>query len=356
MEILNKNSFADLSTIIIEWYQNNNRDLSIRETLNPYNIWLSEVILQQTRMDQGLPYYDKFIRTFPTIQSLAISSEQEVLRLWQGLGYYSRARNLHKCAKIIVNQYGGKFPESSEALEKLPGIGPYTAAAIASFAFNEPVVAVDGNVLRIFTRLFGIEEDIRKNKTISEVRQLAQQFIDDNRPGIYNHALMDFGSIVCKPVPCCQDCPFTFKCEAFSQKRQNELPYKSSPAKQKHRFFHYLFIENENKFLMNKREKGDIWTNLYDFPLIESDRALDPDEMEDSLLDRLTIDRIELVNNYKHVLSHQIIHARFIHVLTSQSHMTDFPALTYFSLEEMIDLPKPVLIDNFLSDYFKSSL
>jgi len=350
-----KSHIESLNTILIKWYKNNNRDLSIRETQNPYYIWLSEVILQQTRMDQGLPYYHNFISVFPTIQLLAAASEKEILRLWQGLGYYSRARNLHKCARFVVKEFDGVFPEKASELERLPGVGPYTAAAIASFAYKEPVATVDGNVLRLFTRLFGIEDDIRKNKTIGNVRKLANQHIDKKYPDLYNHALMDFGNLVCKPYPSCQLCPLKSRCYAYANDLQKKIPYKSRPAKQRHRFFHYLVIKSQNQIAMKKRMVGDIWANLYDFSLSESSTLLEPHELKDPVFEKLEINHIELLKDYKHVLSHQIIHARFILVSISKNEI-DLPELQFYTLEKIMDLPKPVLIDKFLSDFFKSSI
>jgi len=342
-----------LNNVLIEWYQNNKRDLSIRKTHNPYKIWLSEVILQQTRMDQGIPYYDRFVKAFPNVKSLALADEKEVLRLWQGLGYYSRARNLHKTAKIISNDFDGVFPETSKELVLLPGVGPYTAAAIASFSYREVVAVVDGNVLRLMARLYAIEDDIRAVKTQNRIRELASQYIDKSRPDLYNHAIMDFGSMVCTPKPDCEQCPLNTSCLSFLNGLQEQIPFKSPSKKQRHRYFTYLIFKNHDTLAMKQRSTSDIWANLYDFYLLESDCLDEMHTIEDPALDEIEVKNVQQSTDYKHVLSHQIIHARFI--LIETAHLVKIPNLTYYSEEEILNLPKPVLIDNFLTDYFNTS-
>lgn len=226
---MNKSSFTNK---IVEWYQANLRNLPWRQTVDPFRIWLSEIILQQTRVAQGQPYYLKFIERFPDVFALAKASEQEILRMWQGLGYYTRARNLHQCAKWIVKNHGGRFPDNSGELQKLPGIGPYTAAAIASIAFGERIAALDGNAYRVLSRVFGIEDDIGSEKGRSRFAQVAGTLISKKSPEAFNQAMMDFGAMRCTPRnPLCDDCIFSKQCVAFARGWQKRLPVKSKKTK-----------------------------------------------------------------------------------------------------------------------------
>jgi A/G-specific adenine glycosylase len=273
--------------------------------------------------------------------------------MWQGLGYYSRARNLHACAKMIVETHGGIFPGTAAELVKLPGIGPYTAAAIASFAFAEPVATIDGNALRLFARLFGVENDIRKSSTINEIRALAQSQIPHDQPGEFNHAVMDFGSMVCKPNPDCTLCPLTHLCFAFNNTLTQKLPYKSKASKQRNRFFNYFVLTSDEMIAMKKRSTSDIWGNLYDLYLVETDQATAPHLVNDAFISTLSGLEMEVLYEAKHILSHQVIHAQFINIRMNNRALPE--NLDYYSLSEVLALPKPVLIDNFLSEHFKSS-
>lgn len=354
----------DLSTALITWYSQNKRNLPWRETKDPYRIWLSEIILQQTRVNQGLPYYLNFLKKYPNLESLVCANEKEVLRLWQGLGYYSRARNLLACARVIKTQYNGKFPSASEALLKLPGIGPYTAAAIASFAFNEPVAAIDGNGLRVFSRIFGIRDDIRAISTINTIRALANEMISKTLPNIFNQAVMEIGATVCLPAnPECMDCPLQNRCISFANSWQKEIPYKSKVKKPRDRYFNYIIIRDRQKISLNKRKTGDIWQGLFDFYLIEKTKLLDPDEFEDPFLVDLLQSGISICkigNDHKHILSHQRIYSRFYELSLNPDTalkritLSKRNALRFYSIEEIVNLPKPVLVDNFLKSYFKS--
>ena len=342
----------NLSNQLILWYLSNKRDLPWRSTRNPYHIWLSEIILQQTRVDQGMAYYLKFIKVFPTVNDLAAASEEQVLKLWQGLGYYSRARNLHFSAKYVVEQLSGVFPSTYDEILKLKGVGDYTASAIASFCFNEVAAVVDGNVYRVLSRYFGISTPINSTKGIKEFKLLAQELIDVKDPGTHNQAIMEFGARMCKPQnPDCISCPLNESCVAVSEKLIKNLPVKVKKIKIKQRFFNYLVIQTKDKKTkIGKRENG-IWKNLYEFPLIETSKEIN----ESDLIEHT--DFIELFEtkptNLKlfnkeiiiHKLSHQHIYTKFWVVKTESS--PDF-SLSWSSIKEY---PVSTLIDNFLKQY-----
>jgi len=343
------------STKIIDWYQLNHRKLPWRQTTDPYKIWLSEVMLQQTRVAQGLPYYERFIKSFPTVFHLAAASEQNVLRLWQGLGYYSRARNLHRCAKSVVEKFKGNFPNTFEELIKLPGIGDYTAAAIASISFHEPVAVVDGNVFRVLARIFGIERDIASNEGKKYFFSLANKLIDKERPDLFNQALMEFGALHCLPKnPNCSECIFSKSCIASQRNLQAILPVKSKKLKIKTRYFYYFILRSKNKVLMKQRVEKDIWQGLNDFYLIETTRQQKPETLlkKDRLLAKTTI--IEESRVYKHVLSHQKLMVRFITVqspLTKKLETFIYKlGMKWFTKNQVEKIPKPILIERFLNE------
>ncbi len=302
--------------IISEWYINNKRLLPWRETKQPYPIWVSEVILQQTRVDQGLSYYYRFLDNFPTVLKLAQSSEQEVLSVWKGLGYYSRARNMHVTARMVVDKFDGHFPSSYEHLILLKGIGPYTAAAIASVCGNEAVPVVDGNVIRVFSRIFGLYEPVGSSLGYKQVYQKSLEFIDNHDPGTYNQAVMEFGALLCKPrQPMCNECIFQKHCFAFNKNMVNELPVPKVALLKRERFFNYLVFEKaDGSLLMQKRHENDIWKNLWEFPLIEADRLLSPSEVKHPLLDAESVQLVHEVKDVRHILTHQVIHARYFYV------------------------------------------
>lgn len=337
------------SNQIISWYRENPRELPWRETSDPYKIWLSEIILQQTRVAQGLPYYYAFTQTFPTVKDLALASESEVLRLWQGLGYYSRARNLHSCAKFIWNELGGRFPSSYESLIKLKGVGSYTAAAISSFAFGEVKAVVDGNVFRVLARFFGLDTDIASGRAKKEFEELANQLIPKENPGEFNQAMMDFGARQCVPKnPACENCPLSASCFALKNKLVNELPVKIKKTKVKDRTLDYLVIRCGNSIAFNKRGEGDIWTGLHDFPLLN-------DELP--TLKEITESRPKLLpKKYRHILSHQKLNASFSELEIPEekySKLTKWCEKEGYLLvneEEIEYLAKPKLIVNFLND------
>jgi len=340
------------SNYLILWYLQNKRDLPWRTTVNPYKIWLSEIILQQTRVDQGMSYYFKFIENFPTINELALASEQEVLKLWQGLGYYSRARNLHFSAKYVVNELNGEFPTNYKELIKLKGVGDYTASAIASICYNEATAVVDGNVYRVLARYFGISTAINSTKGIKEFKELAQQLIDVTNPGTHNQAIMEFGARMCKPQnPNCEICPLNNSCVALSKNQIKELPVKEKKLKIKNRYFNYLVINTvDDKTKLIKREKG-IWQNLYEFPLVETLHEIDENKLiESEMFNNLfnaALVTIKLFNKelIVHKLSHQHIYTKFWIVNTSN--FSNFE----HSWDTIEKFPVSTLINNFLKQY-----
>ena len=337
---------------VVEWYRLNQRSLPWRETKDPFRIWLSEIILQQTRVNQGLPYYEKFIEAFPSVDKLAAASEQKVLRLWQGLGYYTRARNLHKCAKMIVNSYGGSFPASYNELLLLPGIGAYTAAAIASISFNESVAVVDGNVYRVLSRVFGISTEINSPKGKKEFFELANQLIDKKNPAMFNQAVMEFGALFCKPVkPSCESCTFKASCFAYNNNLVASLPVKKKNKPARRRYFYYFVIQSGKSLLMSKRGKKDIWEGLYDFYLLEKTRPTKLANLveEDAFLRKLKpVEEIEVTKNFKHLLSHQTILASFIRIKTAKKPVYMPENNEFYSITKVASLPKSILIERYL--------
>jgi len=343
---------AEFHKILTLWYQQNKRDLPWRENNDPYFVWVSEIILQQTRVDQGTAYFLRFIEKFPDVISLADADENEVLKAWQGLGYYSRARNMHLAARQIINEFNGSFPDTIINIEKLKGVGRYTAAAIASIAFGLPYAAIDGNVYRVLSRVFGNRTPIDSTKGKKEFSDLAAGLLDQLNPARFNEALMEFGALQCTPRnPDCNRCPFCDQCIAFTHNQTAILPVKSKKTKVKNRFFNYLFIRYEEYFYLEKREENDIWRNLYQFPLIESSEALTTDEL-------LTNDQFKTIftginitigsvsPEIIHVLTHQKLHVRFIEILL-QKPGTCFAWIRILA-DEVPDYPIPKLIDNYL--------
>ena len=323
-----------------------------RNSQDPYKIWISEIILQQTQVIQGLNYYLKFVENFPTVTDLANAPEDLVMRLWQGLGYYSRARNLHATAKIIHEQFNGEFPKTYLELIKLKGIGDYTASAIASICFNEPTAVVDGNVYRVLSRYFGIDTPINTSKGIKEFKLLAQELINTKIPGTHNQAVMEFGATLCKPQnPDCNNCPLNTSCVALSKNTIKILPLKEKKLKIRKRYFNYLVIQTKNNATqLVKREKG-IWLNMYQFPLVETEKPINQQELIEhkafnELFDFNTITiklHTEIVKPHK--LSHQHIYAKFWIIKTPNSLKFSH------SWNDIKKYPVPVLIDNFLNEF-----
>ncbi|WP_251622130.1 A/G-specific adenine glycosylase [Odoribacter lunatus] len=313
------------SGILLQWYEENRRDLPWRNTTDPYLIWISEIILQQTRVVQGMDYYFRFVERFPDIQSLAEADEDEVLKYWQGLGYYSRARNLHAAARDLMTRFGGCFPESYDEVRSLKGIGAYTAAAVCSFAWRLPYAVVDGNVYRVLSRVFGIDTPIDSHEGQKRFAELASSLLDKTHPDLYNQAIMDFGAIQCLPQsPDCLFCPFRDKCEAYLQGKVAQLPVKAGKTTVKPRYFNYLDIRCGDRLLLSRRSAKDIWQNLYEFPLIETERDMEWQELvkEQQFLELFQhIPEVKVQRQYpvfKHVLSHRIIYARFYTIEVSK--------------------------------------
>jgi A/G-specific adenine glycosylase len=262
---MKENYFANT---LINWYETNKRDLPWRNTTDPYKIWISEIILQQTRVNQGLPYYRKFISNFPKVEDLANASEEKVLKLWQGLGYYSRARNMHQSAKYILNELNGVFPTSYIEIKKLKGVGEYTAAAISSFCFKEKKAVLDGNVYRLLSRFFGIETPIDSNKAKKEFTDLLKHLISSEKPDVFNQSIMEFGALQCTPKkPNCSICTWKNKCVAFATDKTHILPIKSKKIKKRIRYFNYIVYKQQQNYFIQKRTSKDIWKNMYEFPL-----------------------------------------------------------------------------------------
>lgn len=337
---------------IISWYRANPRELPWRGIDNPYKIWLSEIILQQTRVAQGLPYYYAFSEAFPTVKDLALAPELEVLRLWQGLGYYRRARNLHSCAKYICDKLEGRFPDNYKDLLSLNGVGSYTAAAIASFAYNEPKAVVDGNVFRVLARYYGIETDIATGKAKKQFEALANQLIPGENPGEFNQAMMDFGARLCVPKnPDCANCPLISTCFAFQKGLVKDLPVKINKTKIKERSLHYFVIRCGKNWVWKKRASGDIWEGLHDFPM---------EEKTNTKFTKLAFPTSEIPEsipkNYRHILSHQKLTASFSKLeipVSKYPELSDWCKNEGFLLvseNEIEALAKPKLIVNFLND------
>jgi A/G-specific adenine glycosylase len=310
----------DIGNKLINWYRENKRELPWRNTTDPYKIWLSEIILQQTRVQQGLPYYEKFTNQFPTINELADASEQDVLLLWQGLGYYSRARNMHYTAKMIVDKYNGNFPENHNEILALKGVGEYTAAAIASFAFDKAYPVLDGNVFRFISRLFGIEKPIDTSTGKKEITKALDLIFNTQKPALFNQAIMEFGATHCTPKkPKCDTCIFNMQCEALGSKKVMSIPVKKGKTKILKVNHTYMCFIHDNKTYIEKRTAG-IWKNLYQFPLIEED--IKPDGIT-KIVNRYlkTPSKFEIsdVFDSTHILSHRKIQASFytIHLDTS---------------------------------------
>lgn len=265
---------SEFAIQIEQWYNQHKRALPWRQTTNPYYIWLSEIILQQTRVEQGRAYYERFVQTFPTVQDLASAPEEAVLLLWQGLGYYSRARNLHKAAQQIAAM--GDFPSDYKTILSLPGVGPYTAAAIASFAFGQPYAVLDGNVFRVLSRYFGIDTPIDSTEGKKEFKALADEMLDKKRPSLYNQAIMDFGAMLCKPIGAdCGSCPLRDGCMAYEQNKVQSLPVKGKKIEQRTRYFSYVYLcSDKGEVQICRRSGNDIWRGLYQFPLVEAEEEM----------------------------------------------------------------------------------
>lgn len=339
------------------WYNDNGRTLPWRGIDDPYRIWLSEIILQQTRIEQGRDYWLRFVEAFPTVADLAAASEEQVLRLWQGLGYYSRARNLHASARLIM-QRGGQFPSTYDDILGLKGVGRYTAAAIASFAYRLPYPVIDGNVYRFISRMYGIATPIGTDAAYREFESLLLRLIDRQRPDRFNAALMDFGSLQCRTQPDCTQCPFADECIALQSGRVELLPVKAPKAKPTDRWFLYFdlrWIHDKVPYgILQRRTGNDIWRGLFEFPLLETDHCLHEDELHTEaarfLAARFGCNNatFNISEERLHQLTHRTIHARFIRVELNEAPSTCPPSATVMTVEDMKKTPVPRLIDKYL--------
>jgi len=322
---------------------------------DPYKIWLSEIILQQTRVEQGLKYYERFVSSFPDIHKLAKAKDEKVYKLWEGLGYYSRCKNLMETARLISKKLNGKFPDKFEHILSLKGVGHYTASAIASFAFNLPHAVVDGNVFRVLSRVFGIRKAIDSTEGKKLFTDLASQLLNKEHPGIYNQALMDFGAVVCKPYPLCNICPMKDHCVAFKNDLIDQLPVKEKKIEIKRRWFNYLVIENGRRFYIRKRTGSDIWNDLNEFVLIESEKDIDVKKIlnkaEQIGILKKSSYKIESISpNYSQQLSHQKIMARFIRISLNKN--ITIPGYRSLSKNQMLRLAFPRVINSYFEKGF----
>ena len=343
---------SEFGKILSIWYQQNKRDLPWRSNNNPYLVWVSEIILQQTRVDTGIHYFLRFIKQFPDVLSLANAEENDVLKLWQGLGYYSRARNMHVAALQIKNEFSGEFPTSYKDIRNLKGVGDYTAAAIASISFGHPYAVIDGNVYRVLSRIFGIETPIDTSFGKKQFADLASLLLDKLNPGLFNEALMEFGALQCTPKnPGCKTCPFNEQCLALSKNEISKFPVRSKQIKIKERFFNYLFIKDDNCFYIEKRSEKDIWHNLYHFPLIETPEEVNLSNLVCSKQFLKMFDPKDIVlgsmgPEIVHLLTHRRLHIRFIEIIA----LNIKPHANWIKVHpgEITNFPVPKIIDNFM--------
>ena len=342
---------------LINWFAENRRDLPWRHNPTPYQVWLSEIILQQTRVNQGWDYYLRFVEKWPTVNDLANATEEEVLKMWQGLGYYSRARNLHQCAKQIVEQHGGQFPADFEKLKQLKGIGDYTAAAIASIAFDLPHAVVDGNVYRVLSRLFDIDTPININEGQTDFAKIADDLLNREQPGLHNQAMMEFGALQCTPKnPNCLLCPLQAQCLAFANQTVMQRPVKLQKLKITTRYFNYLVFRIEGNVYLHKRSGNDIWKNLYDFPCIESENPMTVEEVIASekfqqLIENKSFTIIKTSPTFTHKLTHRTIIAQFIEIKLEEKLLRIETNDLFLAREtDLGNFPIPRLIDLYLNN------
>jgi A/G-specific adenine glycosylase len=340
---------------LLQWNgKHNTRLMPWKGEKDAYKIWLSEIILQQTRVEQGWAYYDRFVSTFPNIKKLAAAPDEKVFKLWEGLGYYTRCKNLIATAKFISKERHGKFPDTYDEILSLKGIGPYTAAAIASFAFNLPHAVVDGNVFRVLSRFFGIDTPVDSSTGKKIFTGLAEELLDKKLPGIYNQAIMDFGAVICKPQnPLCSSCPLKTSCAALLQGKVDMLPVKVGKLIKRQRWLYYLIVGHNRKIYVRKRGAKEIWENLYEFVLLEADRSLLFEEIKRSeffknITGKTKTEILHVSKTYKQQLTHQTIHGSFIQLaVKTEPSLNDYKAVTY---KELKLLPFPKFITGYLAE------
>jgi len=347
------------SRILLNWdKKKNRRQMPWKGEKDPYRIWLSEIILQQTRVEQGLKYYQRFLKRFPTVNHLAKAKDTTVYKQWEGLGYYSRCHNLLVTARKVANELNGKFPATFEGLIKLKGVGNYTASAISSFAYNQPHAVVDGNVIRLLARIFGINERPDTSNGKKEFERLAELLLDKKKPASYNQAIMDFGATVCKPVPDCDNCPFNSVCRAYVEHRVLELPVKKKKSAIQNRWFYYIVPEYNGKIGIHQRNGKDIWQNLFQFLLVESkrksgDRFVLMQAERKNILKKGCYRLVASSENYKQQLSHQFIQGKFLRVELSESHIQP-ETITWITVNQLKKFPFPNFINRYIDDALKN--
>lgn len=351
---MEQENFKEFSAILCRWYAAHKRDLPWRGENNPYYVWLSEIILQQTRVSQGLPYYLNFVKAFPTVADLAHAPEEKVLKTWQGLGYYSRARNLQHAAQYITNELKGVFPTTYEGLLALKGVGEYTASAIASICYNLPKAVVDGNVYRVLSRIFDIETPINTSEGIKYFRSLAYELLDKDRAGEYNQALMEFGALQCKPQsPDCEACVMREKCLAYHRGKVEQLPIKQPKVKIRHRYFHYCVqIDPQGRSFLKKRERKDIWQGLYEFLLWEP--SVDIPHYECSLLLKGQFPKATEIKRYPKTFLHKLTH-QHLHVTFWEIYLPE-PIENGLSYEALKNYPVPAVIESYIDSVIEECL
>lgn len=341
---------------VVSWYRLNKRDLPWRETRDPYIIWLSEIIMQQTRVEQGMPYFMRFAENYPTVADFAMATEDEILKHWQGLGYYSRGRNMHHTAQMVMENHAGYFPSSYDELLKLKGVGEYTAAAISSFSANEAKAVVDGNVFRLLSRYFGIDTPINSTAGKKEFSTLANQVLDKADPGTYNQAVMEFGSLQCKPVkPDCSICPLQPGCVAYQSNRVDILPVKLKSKPVRERYFNFIVAMQDQRVLICKRGPKDIWQNLYQLPLFETELPVVPASLiREPDFTRVFGENVKIKTvsqPIRHLLSHQRLTAQFIEITGYQDQEIAENGLFYADSTDLSTLAQPKLIFEFLEKF-----
>lgn len=350
----------NFKTLITNWFEKNGRSLPWRGTQNPYDILLSEFILQQTRIEQGTPYFFRIKKQFPTLKNLAFASEEDVLCCWQGLGYYTRARNLHHSAQVICDQFNGEIPSDFDTLRKLKGIGDYTAAAIASIGFNKPVPLIDGNVMRVVSRIFAIQTPIDTTQGKKEIYAALEKIFDANNVGTFNEAMMDFGAMQCVPLhPNCNICPMTKLCKAFQTNQVNQLPVKQKQKPVKIRNLNYLVVattEKQPQIVLQKRTQNDIWKNLYEFPLIETDSEIADEillspEFWQSLQSCFSHPNFRKVVRKAHKLTHRLLQITFTVMFCEKEYLKITPPYLLLYYNEIQQKPLPIVLANFLNEW-----
>ncbi len=347
--------------LLYRWSEQNPRDYPWIQEKNPYKIWISEVLLQQTRSDQAKGHYLSFLETFPTLKNLAEAKEDRVMHQWKGLGYYSRARNLHKTAKIIAEQHHSIFPSDPAIIKQLPGIGPYTLAAISSFAFGIPLPVIDGNVIRVLSRISGLTESPYSKEGKKRIEQLAQNYIDQANPGVYNQAIMNFGATHCRPnKPLCTSCPFSNKCIAYLSDCTDSIPLPKKRNTLKKRYFHYIIVRDKTKRVgIHKRTKKDIWFALYEFPMIETKtKRISKEKLHEFVIDVSNEANLKpvlsLYSTTKSKLSHQEIHCSFYEIKNLFKRSQIKAEFSFEKPENLANFAFPSPILNFIKHYFKN--